>query len=347
MRRLATITAALLTMLIICSTAYSATIPFEATGPDVRSLQLRLAELGYYTADLSGEFDMPTQAAVDIFCRQNGIPIADGINEATWQTLFSPDASSKQKSTATPQLFPGSTGEVVATLQSRLLELGFYQEEFTAGVYDAATQYAQDRFCIQNRIATQSGATSALQSIILSYSAKEAESESLNTNNATKLTLQESLLTPINVAGFSMPVVVLYGVGILSLALCILLIVVAVRRNRNATHTAANPSRALSDNIQCAVQLNIVYGNHSRTQHCVISGLLPMGRESSGVLLDAKDTGASRQHCDLFYHGSILMLRDHSQSGTYVNGNLVHNDEVAIHNGDSIRISQHTIDIAM
>lgn len=334
----------ILTMVISAS---ANTLEYASIGPDVRSLQLRLTELGYLTTDISGAFDMPTQVAVDTFCRQNGMPIADGIDEATWQTLFSPDASSKQKSTITPQLVPGSTGEVVTSLQSRLLELGFYQEEFTAGVYDAATQYAQDRFCLHNGIETQSGATSALQDIIFSNGAKSVEGELVRINAATNRTLKQSLLTPINVAGLFVPAVVLYGTCVMALALCILFVTIAVRRNRKIAQIASKPIKDLPENVQHTVRLTIVYGKRSNTQQYIIPDLLPIGRESSGVLLDAKDTGASRQHCDLFYRGSILLLRDHSQSGTFVNGKLVHNDEVLIHNGDKICISQHTIDVAM
>lgn len=133
----------------------------------------------------------------------------------------------------------------------------------------------------------------------------------------------------------------------MALSLCVLLIVIAVRKNKKAVKVTSNAVKAMPENVQHTVQLTVAYGKHSHTQRYDIFELLPIGRGSSGVLLDVKDAGASRQHCDLFYRGSVLLLRDHSQSGTYVNGNLVHNDEVSIHDGDKIRISQHTIDVAM
>jgi len=89
-------------LLIFTYNAFAVTLPYGTTGPDVRSLQLRLSELGYYTADISGEFDMPTQAAVDTFCRQTGLRLADGISDETWNQLFSQDAPIKTQKTQSP-----------------------------------------------------------------------------------------------------------------------------------------------------------------------------------------------------------------------------------------------------
>ncbi|MBQ3705945.1 MAG: peptidoglycan-binding protein [Clostridia bacterium] len=62
------------------------------TGQSVKDLQSRLYALGYYTAEIDGQFGPGTKEAVMAFQRRNGLG-ADGIVGAeTKAVLFSPEA---------------------------------------------------------------------------------------------------------------------------------------------------------------------------------------------------------------------------------------------------------------
>ena len=62
------------------------------TGENVKNLQSRLYTLGYYTAEIDGQYGAATKEAVTAFQRLNGLD-ADGIVGAeTRQVLFSAEA---------------------------------------------------------------------------------------------------------------------------------------------------------------------------------------------------------------------------------------------------------------
>ena len=148
------------------------------TGSDeVRALQKRLKELGYYSGAADGDFGPATEKAVKAFQKANGLT-ADG--KAGKQTLAklnsgsaitakqanataTPKATSKTtakataKATATPRptatpnltkeyyLQLGSSGSKVRTLQNRLISLGWLGGKAT-GTYDEATEAAVRAF---------------------------------------------------------------------------------------------------------------------------------------------------------------------------------------------------------
>ncbi len=67
-----------------------------ASGESVLALQQRLAELGYYTGNLTGKMDSTTQLAFKKFERANGFA-ANGVASAEEQAvLFSEDAVAAQ-----------------------------------------------------------------------------------------------------------------------------------------------------------------------------------------------------------------------------------------------------------
>ena len=62
------------------------------TGQEVKDLQSRLYTLGYYSAEIDGQYGAATKEAVIAFQRRNGLG-ADGIvGEETKAVLFSPEA---------------------------------------------------------------------------------------------------------------------------------------------------------------------------------------------------------------------------------------------------------------
>ena len=137
---------------------------------EVRALQKRLKELGWYKGSVDGDFGPATQEAVKAFQKANGLKVDGKAGTKTLEKLRSSKAVSKKeytakttsssskstvkttakqtaKPTATPNLSKdyyletGSSGKKVRTLQSRLIELGYLSGKVT-GEYDAATRAA-------------------------------------------------------------------------------------------------------------------------------------------------------------------------------------------------------------
>ncbi|MBE5804291.1 MAG: hypothetical protein E7316_07250 [Clostridiales bacterium] len=135
-------------------------LQYGSSGEDVKRLQTRLTELGYYTGKISGNYLEATRSAVERFQAKVGEDIT-GIADPDVQTLlYSGEAISahaKTEVTATPapdldnisflviedeslitptpapqvaftkRLARGSTGKSVKQLQERLTELGYYE----------------------------------------------------------------------------------------------------------------------------------------------------------------------------------------------------------------------------
>lgn len=132
-------------------------LKYGATGEDVKRLQTRLMELGYYKGKISGNFLEGTQSAIKAFQEKNGED-ATGVADVDTQTILfqgedvigkndTPDAiatpapdsflvneDAPQQVVATPaeavkytkRLARGSSGKLVKQLQTRLTELGYY-----------------------------------------------------------------------------------------------------------------------------------------------------------------------------------------------------------------------------
>lgn len=134
-------------------------------GDRVTALQNRLQELNYYTGPITGFFGSLTEDAVIRFQQGNGLT-PDGIvgsdtqnalgrngRQATLPAVPIPQTSSTvpipqtsfgldtPTATSSPTLRRGDEGTAVATLQTRLRELGFYRGTVT-GQFDAQTEAA-------------------------------------------------------------------------------------------------------------------------------------------------------------------------------------------------------------
>lgn len=131
---------------------------FGSTGADVKQLQLRLTELGYYTGKISGNFLEGTRSAIRQAQELNGLPVTGEADAESQTLIFSGKAIGKndlKNPTATPEpdrsgylvdeqaaqevvatpsgyirfettLSKGTKGDDVKRLQSRLTELGYY-----------------------------------------------------------------------------------------------------------------------------------------------------------------------------------------------------------------------------
>ena len=126
---------------------------YGATGDEVKRLQTRLTELGYYKGKLSGKFLGGTQKSLRQFQEKNGLTATGAADIRTQQKLYSTDAIGKNDTaeqdltgylvgsedsagggTAAAEganaykktLRSGSSGTLVKQLQTRMTELGYY-----------------------------------------------------------------------------------------------------------------------------------------------------------------------------------------------------------------------------
>lgn len=133
---------------------------YGSSGEDVKEIQTRLMELGYYKGKISGNYLEGTRAGIRSFQEKNGLEATGVADPDTQEALFGPDAISKNDvpdATATPvndaglylvdesetpeendkvapvtvveftkKLKSGSSGKLVKQVQTRLTELGYY-----------------------------------------------------------------------------------------------------------------------------------------------------------------------------------------------------------------------------
>ena len=87
-------------------------IPFDKTlkrgskGEQVKTLQTRLTELGYYTGPISGNFQGKTNAAVKTLQKQNALTQDGVVNEQLWNLIFYDTALVLPQHTAKPTPVP-------------------------------------------------------------------------------------------------------------------------------------------------------------------------------------------------------------------------------------------------
>ena len=102
-----------------------------ASGLEVRKLQGRLAELGYYAGGVDGIYGSTTTSAVKAFQRANGLSGDGQAGSQTQTKLYSASAkyAASPVATANPDqtrtLTVGMTGNDVYALQERLIELNY------------------------------------------------------------------------------------------------------------------------------------------------------------------------------------------------------------------------------
>ena len=101
------------TQSLLFSTLYRP-LRYGSTGEDVKELQTRLTDLGYYKGKISGNFLEATRSAVSKFQEKNRLD-ASGVADPDTQTvLFSHSAVGKNDSeTPTPTPPPASTSDLV------------------------------------------------------------------------------------------------------------------------------------------------------------------------------------------------------------------------------------------
>lgn len=128
------------------------TIKAGSQGMDVKRLQLRLQELGYYTSRQDGIYLTDDIAAVRAFQKANGLT-ADGKAGYNTQTVLYSDAAKRADTAASDVISSskaatlryGSEGTEVQTLQNKLISLG-YLTGAADGKFGSATRRAVKAF---------------------------------------------------------------------------------------------------------------------------------------------------------------------------------------------------------
>ena len=129
------------------STPTPALLQVNSVGVEVRRMQQRLKDLGYYAGEVDGQFGTGTRTAVEAFQRQHDLD-ADGIaGDATLSALYA-DTAQAFVPTPTPSATPesvtlqsGAQGDGVRQMQQRLKDLGFYTGDVD-GDYGKGTRNA-------------------------------------------------------------------------------------------------------------------------------------------------------------------------------------------------------------
>lgn len=134
----------------IASTGY-VTLEMGSTGEQVRKLQQRLKDLGYYNGSVDGSFGESTQASVMAFQLRNNLTVDGKAGPATQRVLYGSKANISY-----PTLREGDEGTSVRNLQYTLYELGYYDGAID-GKYGQTTADAVRAFQIQNKLTPVDG----------------------------------------------------------------------------------------------------------------------------------------------------------------------------------------------
>ncbi len=156
------------------------TLQYGNKGDEVKALQERLTELGYYKGKISGNYLEATQRAVRSFQADHGLEQTGIADQLTLSVLYSSEAQSVQESQSTDEstslsdsilpektLRVGSRGDDVQKLQKRLTELNYYSGP-VSGNYQKNTMKAVKAFQAANGL-EQTGVAD-LQTIALLFS---------------------------------------------------------------------------------------------------------------------------------------------------------------------------------
>ncbi|MBR6187113.1 MAG: peptidoglycan-binding protein [Clostridia bacterium] len=122
-----------------------------STGTEVRNVQKKLKELGFYKGTVDGDFGEATEKAVKEFQKQYGLTVDGKVGSNTMAKLATARATAKpavtptKKPTATPAystntyLRNGDSGAKVRQMQERLISLGYLVGKATSN-FDNATE---------------------------------------------------------------------------------------------------------------------------------------------------------------------------------------------------------------
>ena len=170
-------------------------------GDDVKTLQTRLKQLGYYKSNIDGKMGRDTVNALKAFQTAHGLKDDGVAGLATYNILFSenalkkgttptpvptatpgPEAAATPTATAAaandavlwPTMRKNDSGQNVAQLQEVLIQLGYLASGSADGNYGAATEKAVKAFQKANGLTQDGTAGPATQKALYSGKAKAA-----------------------------------------------------------------------------------------------------------------------------------------------------------------------------
>ena len=147
---------------VIESDEEARTLVLNDMGPDVKELQTHLAELGYYSGQITGRYGETTKSAVSAFQKDFGLEESGQADSTTQALVFA---------TLYRPLHVGSSGTDVTRLQTRLTILGYYTGKIT-GVYLDATAEAVSAFQVKMGLTATGEADGDTQGLIYSSDAR-------------------------------------------------------------------------------------------------------------------------------------------------------------------------------
>lgn len=118
---------------------------------EVRALQHRLLQVGWFTGQISGEYDDKTKAAVEGFQAKRGLPVLGFVDQATMDSLASMtrepthDEMFNVLKPGPALMSKGATGDQVKDLQARLKQIGWFNPDVD-GEYGETTMEAVKGF---------------------------------------------------------------------------------------------------------------------------------------------------------------------------------------------------------
>lgn len=258
----------------------------------------------------------------------------------------------------------GAEGDDVLELQTRLKELGYYTGDntLTPSVYDNGTQQAVSLFCKYNNISySGSGVSASVQHIVFSDGAVEYTIPEAKASLSDKITRYMTKQVPVFRTKLPM-----YFLWICSVIVVILIFVLCVhffvpnqkkleekeqrsvpqywRKTMSDTNSSSLAAMGKLAGNGRRLEFQVHYNGSVKNVQALCKPQLTIGRDADcGVAIDAEDMSVSHSHCDLYYRGAVLMLRDHSVNGTYVNGRLLHKSECRVNSGDQITVGSHVL----
>lgn len=206
----------------------SSTLKVGSEGSDVKRLQQRLKDLGYYTGSVDGKFGQGTESAVRDFQAAHKLTVDGKAGKSTQTTLYGSNAKKKTASTVTAKPASGSgtkatpkpstssytngktdiylevgssNAKQVKIMQNRLIVLG-YLSGTADGEYGATTEAAVKAFQDRNGLYADGKAGPKTLAKLYSNSAKKASSVAghlgslkAGMNGSAVRTLQKNLRT--------------------------------------------------------------------------------------------------------------------------------------------------------
>ncbi len=346
----------------------------------VLKLQSALKSLNYFDASFTpGVYDAATQAAQDLFCKDNQLAMEIGASvsfqifllETQHQPRTTPIPVTPTPEPAYMAVKKGDDSRYVLSIQSALKELGYFESSFTPGVYDDATQLAQDNFCEDNNLAKEVGASVAFQTFLLENTHTPRTTATPVPAPGLGDQVRGFMVSPLQIGGMSLPMWIPVVAGILLVCVILIILLVAAGKRKRDRDSYDIPSSAdemggdlptmvspmaggafdddamtVGNNVAAArpVSIEIRYNNAVRTEMVNISGRCAVGRQNTQVKLDPMDRSVSRLHCELYFVGNHLMVKDQSRLGTMVNGMPMPSmGEQQLNSGDMLLIGHHTL----